>query len=54
MTLIQSRPFRYGASTKFSLKIFDNVPVLEAILSFYGQAVFPNTSLDESSIEFEF
>ena len=36
------------------LQIFDKVPVLETILSSYIQEVFPNTSLDESSIEFQF
>ena len=36
------------------LQIFYKVPVLETILSSYIQEVFPNTSLDESSIEFEF
>ena len=50
----QSSHFRYGAFTNFSLQIFDKVPVLETIMSSYTQEVFPSTSLDESSIEFEF
>ena len=45
--------FRYGAFTNSSLEIFDKVPVLETIMSSYTQKVFPSTSLDESSIEFE-
>ena len=45
---------QYGAFTNFSLEIFDKVPVLETIMSSYAQEVFPSTSLDESSFEFEF
>ena len=51
--MIQSH-FRYGAFTNSSLEIFDNVLVLETIMSPYTQEVFPSTSLDESGIEFEF
>ena len=36
------------------MEVFDKVPVLETIISSYTQEVFPSTSLDESSIEFEF
>ena len=46
--------FRYGALTNSSLEIFDNVPVLETIMPSYTQEVFLCTSLDGSSIEFEF
>ena len=45
--------FRYGAFTNSSWEIFDKVPVLETIMSSYTQKIFPSTSLDESSIEFE-
>ena len=54
MSVNQSSHFRYGAFTVSSLEIFDKVPVLETIMSSYTQEVFPSTSLDESSIEFEF
>ena len=53
MSVNQSH-FRYGASTNCSFEIFDKVPVLETIMSSYTQEVFPSTSLDESSFEFEF
>ena len=53
MSVSQSH-FRYGAFTNSSLEIFDKTPVLETIMSSYTQEVFPSTSLDESSIEFEF
>ena len=53
MSVNQSH-FRYGAFTNSLLEIFDKVPVLETIMSSYTQEVFPSTSLDESSIEFEF
>ena len=33
---------------------FDKVPFLETIMSSYTQELFHSTSLDESSIEFEF
>ena len=33
---------------------FDKVPVLETFISSYTQEVFPSTSTDENSIEFEF
>ena len=46
--------FRYGHFTKFCLEIFDKIPVLEPIESSHIQEVYPSTSLDESSIEFEF
>ena len=46
--------FRHGDFTNSSLEIFDKVPVLETIMSSDTREVFPNTSLDESSIEFEF
>ena len=36
------------------MEIFDQVPVLEIFISSYTQEVFLITSLDESSIEFEF
>ena len=42
--------FRYMAFTNSSLEIFDNVPVLETIMSSYIQEGFPSTSLDESSL----
>ena len=54
MSVNQSSHFRYGAFTNSSLEIFvKKVPVLETIMSSYTQEVFPSTSLDESSIEFE-
>ena len=46
--------FWYKAFTNSSMEIFDKVPVLETTMSSYTQEVFPSTSLDESSIEFEF
>ena len=51
---IYQNHFRYGAVITSSLEIFDNVPVLETIMSSYTQEVLPSTSLDESSIEYEF
>ena len=54
MSVNQSSHFWYEAFTNSSLEIFDKVPVLETIMSSYTQEVFPSTSLDESSIEFEF
>ena len=33
---------------------FDKVPVLETVISSYTQEIFPSTSSDENSIEFEF
>ena len=36
------------------MDIFDKIPVLEPIESSHVQEVYPITSLDESSIEFEF
>ena len=47
-------PFLYGEFIISSLEIFDKVLVLGTIMSSYTQKVFPNTSLDDSSIEFEF
>ena len=35
------------------MEIFDKIPVLEKIISAYTQDIFPSTSRDESSIEFE-
>ena len=52
MSVNQSH-FWYGAFRNSSLETFDKVPVLETIMSSYTQGVFPSTSLDESSIEFE-
>ena len=46
--------FRYGHFTNSCLEIFDKIPVLEPIESSHVQEVYPSTSLDESSIEFEF
>ena len=54
MSVNQSSQFRYGAFTNSSLEIFDKIPVLETKISSYTQEVFPSTSLDESSIAFEF
>ena len=36
------------------MEIFDKIPVLESIESSHIQEVYPSTSLDESSIDFEF
>ena len=46
--------FRYGHFTNSCLEIFDKIPVLEPIESSHVQEVYPSTSLDESSFEFEF
>ena len=46
--------FRYGHFTNTCLEIFDNIPVLEPIESSHIQEIYPSTSLDKSSIEFEF
>ena len=46
--------FCYGHFTNSCLEIFDKFPVLEPIDSSHVQEVYPSTSLDESSIEFEF
>ena len=46
--------FRYGHFTNSCLEIFDKIPVLEPIESSHVHEVYPSTSLDESSIEFEF
>ena len=46
--------FRYGHFTNTCLKIFEKIPLLEPIESSHVQEVYPSTSLDESSIEFEF
>ena len=54
MSVNQSSHFWYGTFTNSSLEIFDKVPVLETIISSYIQEVFPSTSPDECSIEFEF
>ena len=54
MSVNQSSHFWYRAFTNSFLEIFDKVPALETIILSYTQEVFPSTSLDESSIEFEF
>ena len=54
MSVNQSSHFRCGAFTSSLQEIFDKVPVLEIIISSYIQEVFPSTSLDESSFEFQF
>ena len=46
--------FHYGHLTNSCLEIFEEIPVLEPIESSRIQEVYPSTSLDESSIEFEF
>ena len=46
--------FGYGHFTISCLEIFDKIQVLEPIESSHFQEVYPITSLDESSIEFEF
>ena len=53
MSVNQSH-FRYGAFTNSSLETFDKVPVLETKMSSYTHEEFSSTSLDDSSIEFEF
>ena len=53
MSVNQSSHFWYGVFTNSSLEIFDKVPVLETIISSYKQKVFPSTSQNESSFEFE-
>ena len=54
MSVNQKSHFWCGAFINSSLEIFDEVTVLETIISSYTQKVFPSTSLNESSIEFEF
>ena len=54
MSINQDSHFWYGAFTNSSLEIFDKVPVLEIFISSYTQKLFPSTSIDEISIEFEF
>ena len=54
MSVNQSCHFWYGAFTNSSVDIFGKNPVLESDMSSYIQEEFPNTSLDESGIEFEF
>ena len=54
MSVNQRSHFWYGAFTNSSLEIFDEVPVVETVISPYTQEVFHSTSLDESSIKFEF
>ena len=46
--------FRYGHFTNSCLEIFNKILVLEPIESSHVQEVYPSTSLDEGSIEFEF
>ena len=46
--------FWYGHFTNSCSKIFHKIPVLEPFVSSHVQEVYPSTSLDESSIEFEF
>ena len=46
--------FRYGHFTNSCLEIFDKIPVLESTESSHVQEKYNSTSLDESSIEFEF
>ena len=45
---------RYGHFTNSCLEIFDKIPVLKPMESSHVQELYPSTSLDESSIEFEF
>ena len=45
--------FRYGHFTNTCLEMFHKIPVLEPIEPSHVQEVYPSTSLDESSIEFE-
>ena len=45
---------RYGHFTNSCVEIFDKMPILEPTESSHIQEVYPSTSLDESSIEFEF
>ena len=46
--------FRYGHFTNSCLEIFWKIPVLEPIESSHIEQLYPSTSLDENSIEFEF
>ena len=50
----RSTNFRYRHFTNSCLEIFVKIPVLEPIESCHIQEVYPSTSQDESSIEFEF
>ena len=54
LSMNQDSSFWYGAFTSFSLEIFDSISVLETNMSSYTQEVFASTSLEQSSIDFEF
>ena len=46
--------FCYGRFTNSCREIFDKIIVLETVEPSHAQEVYPSTSMDESSIEFEF
>ena len=46
--------FRYQPFVAVSGNLGGNVPVVDDVLSSHEQEIYPNTSLDENCIEFEF
>ena len=46
--------FRYQPYVAVSGNLGGEVPVVDDVLSFHEQQIYPTTSLDENSIEFEF
>ena len=46
--------FRYQPFVAVSGSVGDKVPVVDDVLSSHEQQIYPTTSLDENSIEFEF
>ena len=49
-----SSNFRYQPFVAVSGILGGNVPVVDDVLSFHEQEIYPITSLDDNSIEFEF
>ena len=46
--------FWYQPYVAVSVNLGGKVPVVDDVLSSHGQQIYPTTSLDENSIEFEF
>ena len=46
--------FRYQPFVALSGRVGGKVPVVDVVLSSHEQQIYPTTSLDENSIEFEF
>ena len=53
-SLIMSSNFRYQPFVAVFGNLGGNVPVVDEVLSFHEQEIYPTTSLDENCIEFEF